>query len=159
MGFHRQEYWSGLPFPSPGDLPDPGIELGLLHCGQTLMSHQLVSSFKKEKMKRATEKCTCWKYWVAQKVRLGFSIAYGKAWMNFFGQPNVKKKKIWLEIKRIGIHGLSLEKEEEKYMVEMGEGYLDKQKGCSQTAVISQEILWAAETEKKRLLIDKLCNV
>ena len=27
MAFSRQEYWSGLPFPSPGDLPDPGIEL------------------------------------------------------------------------------------------------------------------------------------
>ena len=26
MGFPRQEYWSGLPFPSPGDLPDPGIK-------------------------------------------------------------------------------------------------------------------------------------
>ena len=26
VGFSRQEYWSGLPFPSPGDLPDPGIE-------------------------------------------------------------------------------------------------------------------------------------
>ena len=26
MGFSRQEYWSGLPFPSPGDCPDPGIE-------------------------------------------------------------------------------------------------------------------------------------
>ena len=39
MGFPRQEYWSGLPFPSVGDLPDPGIKLrfptwqtGLLHC-------------------------------------------------------------------------------------------------------------------------------
>ena len=28
MGFSRQEYWSGLPFPSPGDLSNPGIELG-----------------------------------------------------------------------------------------------------------------------------------
>ena len=27
MGFPRQEYWSRLPFPSPGDLPDPGVEL------------------------------------------------------------------------------------------------------------------------------------
>ena len=27
MGFSRQEYWSGLPFPSPGDLPNPGIKL------------------------------------------------------------------------------------------------------------------------------------
>jgi len=26
MGFPRQEYWSGLPFPSPGHLPDPGIK-------------------------------------------------------------------------------------------------------------------------------------
>ena len=28
MQFSRQEYWSGLPFPSPGDLPNPGIEPG-----------------------------------------------------------------------------------------------------------------------------------
>ena len=28
MGFSRQEHWSGLPFPSPGDLPDPGITPG-----------------------------------------------------------------------------------------------------------------------------------
>ena len=28
MGSSRQENWSGLPFPSPGDLPDPGIGLG-----------------------------------------------------------------------------------------------------------------------------------
>ena len=35
MGFARQEYWSGLPSPSPGDLPDPGLNpdlLCLLHC-------------------------------------------------------------------------------------------------------------------------------
>ena len=37
MGFSRQEHWSGLPFPSPGDLPDPGIKpmsLCLLNCRQ-----------------------------------------------------------------------------------------------------------------------------
>ena len=28
MGFSKQEYWSGVPFPSPGDLPDPEIEPG-----------------------------------------------------------------------------------------------------------------------------------
>ena len=28
MGFSKQEYWSGVPFPSPGHLPDPGIEPG-----------------------------------------------------------------------------------------------------------------------------------
>ena len=42
MGFSRQEYWSGLPFPSPADLPDPGIEHGSPACRQTLysLSHQ-----------------------------------------------------------------------------------------------------------------------
>ena len=30
MEFSRREYWSGLPFPSPGDLPNPGIEPGFL---------------------------------------------------------------------------------------------------------------------------------
>ena len=30
MGFSRQEYWSGVPFPSSGYLPDPGIETGSL---------------------------------------------------------------------------------------------------------------------------------
>ena len=36
MGFSRQESWSGLPFPSPGDLPNPGLNPGLPHCRQTL---------------------------------------------------------------------------------------------------------------------------
>ena len=42
MEFSRQECWSGLPFPSPGDLPDPGIEPRSPACGQTLyrLSHQ-----------------------------------------------------------------------------------------------------------------------
>ena len=31
MGFPRQEYWSGLPFPSPGDLPESGMEPGVLY--------------------------------------------------------------------------------------------------------------------------------
>ena len=40
--FSRQEYWRGLPFPSPGDLSDPGIKLVLLHCRWILyhLSHQ-----------------------------------------------------------------------------------------------------------------------
>ena len=36
MVLSRQEYWSGLPFPSPGDLPIPGINLCLLHGRQSL---------------------------------------------------------------------------------------------------------------------------
>ena len=42
MGLSRQEYWTWLPFPSPGDLPDSGIKPGLLHYRQTLycLCHQ-----------------------------------------------------------------------------------------------------------------------
>ena len=42
MGFPRQEYWSGLLFPSPGDLPDPGIksESPVLPTGSLPLSHQ-----------------------------------------------------------------------------------------------------------------------
>ena len=42
MGFPRQEYWSTLPFPSPGDLPDPGIEPVPLawHVDSLPLSHQ-----------------------------------------------------------------------------------------------------------------------
>ena len=41
MGFSRQEYWSGLPFPPPGDLPDPGTELTspALKADSLLLSH------------------------------------------------------------------------------------------------------------------------
>ena len=42
MELPRQGYWSGLPFPSPGDLHDQGSNSGFLHCSQILhhMSHQ-----------------------------------------------------------------------------------------------------------------------
>ena len=42
VGFPRQQYWSGLPFPSPGDLPDPGIEpmSSALQADSLPLSHQ-----------------------------------------------------------------------------------------------------------------------
>ena len=46
LGFSRQEYWSGLPCPPPGDLPDPGIEPA------SLMSPALVGKF--------FSNCTTW---------------------------------------------------------------------------------------------------
>ena len=46
MGFSRQEYWSGLPFPSPGDLPDAGIE----PRSPALQADALTSELKKEKL-------------------------------------------------------------------------------------------------------------
>ena len=44
-GISQQKYWSGLPFPSPGNLPDSGVELALRHCRQILyhLSHQEIT--------------------------------------------------------------------------------------------------------------------
>ena len=39
MGFPRQEHWSGLPFPSPGDLLDPGIEPVSSSTGRQVLYH------------------------------------------------------------------------------------------------------------------------
>ena len=45
VGFSKQEYWSGLPCPAPGDLPNPGIDLEyhaspVLQSDSLLLSHQ-----------------------------------------------------------------------------------------------------------------------
>ena len=52
MGFSRQEYWRGLPFPSPGDLPDPGIEPG----SPTLQADTLPSEPPGELLQRFSQK-------------------------------------------------------------------------------------------------------
>ena len=62
MGSPRQEYWTGLPFPSPGNLPDPGIEtvfpvspalqvicLLLSHWGSPKISYTSIKYIKKKK--------------------------------------------------------------------------------------------------------------
>ena len=38
IAFSKQEYWGGLPFPTPGDLPDPGIEPLSLEVGKNLVN-------------------------------------------------------------------------------------------------------------------------
>ena len=65
LGVSRQEYWSGLPFPSARGLPTQGLKPGLLHCRQTLywLSHQ--GSFIK---------CTMWKRQYA-------NLSYIKNWL------------------------------------------------------------------------------
>ena len=65
MGFFRQEYWSGLPFPPPGDLPDPRIEptslflFCVLHCRWILylLSYQVspLTSLQKARAMRRTQ--------------------------------------------------------------------------------------------------------
>ena len=50
MGFSRQEYWIGLPLPSPGDLPDPGIEPGSLASQADALPSKPPKSVHQEKI-------------------------------------------------------------------------------------------------------------
>ena len=52
MGFSRPEYWSGLPFPSPGIFPTQGSNPGLPHCRQTVLSSEPPGKPKKDTNKR-----------------------------------------------------------------------------------------------------------
>ena len=62
MGFSRQEYWSGLPCPSPGDLPNPGIEPGspALQAGSFLSELQGSPYLRNELVQfvGTSQKCT-----------------------------------------------------------------------------------------------------
>ena len=81
--FSRQEYWSGLPFPSPGDLPDPGIK------PRSLVSPALVDRF--------FTTSTIWKAGFSVnalifKEKLEVIIFVSNSWSLNFG--NLKKKKM-----------------------------------------------------------------
>ena len=59
MGFCRQEDWSGLSFPSPEDLPDPGLNLGLLRlllCRQILY-HWAIREVQHESQSKVAQSC------------------------------------------------------------------------------------------------------
>ena len=64
MGFSRQEYWSGVPFPSSGIFPTQGSNPGLPHCRQTLyhLSHQGSPDLQKNMTDRDWDPacCTAW---------------------------------------------------------------------------------------------------
>ena len=74
MGFFRQEYWSGLPFPFPGDPPDSGIEPGspVLQVNSLPLSHQgspkifqATSEYDNEfihSLFSTNDHCTVWTY-------------------------------------------------------------------------------------------------
>ena len=73
MGFSRQEYWSGLPCPSPGDLPSPGIKSTLLVC-PTLAGEFFTTSATWESPVRGRrprsdkEHFVMWGYWQAKEL-------------------------------------------------------------------------------------------
>ena len=70
MGFSRQEYWSGLPFPSPGNLPDPGIK------PTSLMSPPLAGAGYFTT--RATDRCPSTNEWI-NKLRYIYTMEYYSA--------------------------------------------------------------------------------
>ena len=80
MGFSRHEYWSGLPFPPPGDLPNPGIE------PESLMSPVLAAGF-------FTTSAT----WKAYNVITNRYNLWEVIWLEFFSFLFV----IWLEFLRV----------------------------------------------------------
>ena len=62
MEFPRQEYWSGLPFPSPGDLPDPGLE-SVSYIGRWTLYHcttrEALSTTGKHKRGKTMPRALC----------------------------------------------------------------------------------------------------
>ena len=70
MGFSRQEYWSGLPFPSPEDLPDPGIEprsptlqADALSSEPTFLPvsfNMILPQFSLRATRHPVARCVCW---------------------------------------------------------------------------------------------------
>ena len=74
MGFSRQEYWSGLPFPSTGDLPDPGIEPRSPALQEESLPTELQGKSQKDESQRTdTFELWCWRRllripWTAKRL-------------------------------------------------------------------------------------------
>ena len=77
MGFSRQEYWSGLPFPSPGDLPNPGIK-----PGSPALEADTLTSEPARKLQECSNYCTTVLLSHARKVMLKILQARLQQYMN-----------------------------------------------------------------------------
>ena len=85
MGFSRQQYWSGLPFPTPGDLPDPGIKpMSLcLHIGRWVPNHWATREVPEIRFLNTTVAClptattisSCLWLWFSQFLSLIFGLS------------------------------------------------------------------------------------
>ena len=83
MGFSRQEYWSGLLFPSPGNLPDPGIE----PRSRALQTDALPSKPPEKPVKTAAMNCVYYKQRAAHSVTTFFSIYWDEQVKHCSFQP------------------------------------------------------------------------
>ena len=70
MEVSRQEYWSGLPFPSPGDLPDPGIE-------------PRFPAMQADPLLTEPEKWHCRKAWLGPHLPLSRGLKYSAPQLQF----------------------------------------------------------------------------
>ena len=86
MEFSRPEYWSGYPFPSPGDLPNPGIEPRSPHCGQILyqLSHNGRASDSKAISKNPGTNAK-----LSLKFHFSRITPYNSGLMTLFNIPNM----------------------------------------------------------------------
>ena len=73
MKFSRQEYWSGLPFPSPGDFPDPGIEPGSPALQVDVLPSELPGKVKVKLLSRVRLFATPWTVVYQASLSMGFS--------------------------------------------------------------------------------------
>ena len=76
MGFSRQEYWSGLPFPSPGELLDPGVEPGSPSLQADSLPSELVGVIlilTSQTCKEKKEECPAL-YWGKQLALYGIAV-------------------------------------------------------------------------------------
>ena len=75
MGFSRQKYWSGLPFPSPGDLPNPGIEPGSISLEADALTSEPPGKQRKERkpLSRVQLFATPWTVTYQALLSMGFS--------------------------------------------------------------------------------------
>ena len=75
MGLSRQEYWSGLPFPSPGDLPNPGIEPGSISLEADALTSEPPGKQRKERkpLSRVQLFATPWAVAHQASPSMGFS--------------------------------------------------------------------------------------
>ena len=91
MGFSRQEYWSGLPFPFPGDLPDSGIEPGSTAFQADTLTSEPPRKLRKRKLAWGQGSQTATVY-SSHEFREDFS-RITVLWPHFFLLPTG----IWLE--------------------------------------------------------------
>ena len=100
MEFSRQEYWSGLPCPSPGDLPDPGIELASL-ASPPLAGGFFTTSATWEARKEYSKEENTKQSWVTLKISCLCTDLGGQWYLFSFTNVQLSVHRRWQCLKKI----------------------------------------------------------